>query len=103
MRAETGPEALELCCLRREYYDLIMVDVQIPFISGIEVIREVRRSRPSLPIIAVTAFSSNDIKRRCYIAGCHEYLVKPIPPGSLLDILKAYLESTRTAEHASMS
>jgi len=91
-RAETGPEALEICCRRRQQFDLIMVDIQIPFINGIEVIREIRRQQPGRPVIAITAYSSNDIKQRCFVAGCYDYLVKPVTPGILLRSFRAFLE-----------
>ncbi len=88
---ETGPEAIEYCCDTNKPLDLALVDIQIPFINGIEVIREVRKCRKGIPIIAETAYSSPDVKRRSFLAGCHEYLVKPIPPQHLIDTIEHFL------------
>lgn len=91
IRAETGIEAIEIACHQNVPIDLALIDIQIPFINGVDVIREIRKSRNGIPILAETAFNTSDIRRNCFIAGCHEYLVKPIPPQQLLGMLKHYL------------
>lgn len=88
---ETGPEAIEYCCYSVKPADILMVDIQIPLINGVEVIREVKKCRKNLPIIAETAYASPDVKKRSFIAGCHDYLVKPIAPEHLINTLEYYL------------
>jgi len=88
---ETGPDAIDYCCYTDKQIDLALVDILIPFINGVEVIREIRKCRHGVPIIAETAYSSPDVRRKSFMAGCHEYLVKPIPPQVLIATLEHYL------------
>lgn len=79
MEAADGTEALEL--LKEYHPDLILMDVQMPGIDGIETIRRIR-ALPSttgrIPIIALTAFAMQQDRERCLAAGADEYLSKPI-------------------------
>jgi len=73
--------------------DLIFMDFLIPLINGIECIRIFRKERKGTPIIMITAYSSEQAKTEAYIAGCNEYLLKPIYPEKIFFLVEKYLKS----------
>ena len=84
-----GREALDI--LEREQFDLILMDVQMPEMSGLEAtvaIREKEKGAASrIPIIALTAFAMKDDRDRCLEAGMDEYVTKPIEQAALLEAI----------------
>jgi two-component system, sensor histidine kinase and response regulator len=92
--AESGRQALELFRERGHSLDLILMDVQMPGMDGLETtgaIREIEGTGRRIPIIAVTARAMQGDRDRCLAAGMDDYLSKPIHPGELLALLKRYL------------
>ena len=71
--------------------DIVFMDFLIPLINGIECIRIFRKSRKETPVIMITAYSSEQAKTEAYIAGCHEYVLKPIYPEKIFFLLEKYL------------
>jgi CheY-like chemotaxis protein len=97
--ASDGIEALE--ALRTKPYDLVLMDVQIPGMDGLEVTRRVRSSEsgatdPRVPIIALTAHAMEGDRKTCLDAGMDDYLVKPIKPGDLSDVLARWAVAAGT-------
>jgi PAS domain S-box-containing protein len=78
--SRNGPEFLE--CLERSQADIILMDIQMPGMDGIEVIRRIRAHpdarTAALPVIAVTALAMAGDRERCLEAGANAYLSKPI-------------------------
>jgi two-component system, NtrC family, response regulator AtoC len=75
-RAQSGEEAL--LQLRQESYALLLVDVRLPGMSGLEVTREARRTHPDLPIVVMTAFGSMEIAIEAIREGAFDYTSKPM-------------------------
>jgi CheY-like chemotaxis protein len=78
LKATDGEEALDIAI--RERPDLIIMDIQLPKMNGLEVTRKLRET-PALshtPIIAITAYAMKGDKERVIEAGCDAYLSKPI-------------------------
>jgi two-component system cell cycle response regulator DivK len=75
---------------REQLPDLILMDVQLPKISGIEVIRTLRAelSTADTPIIAITSFALSGDEQRAKEAGASAYLAKPYSPFTLLDMIR---------------
>lgn len=73
--------------------DLILMDIQIPHIDGLEVTRRLRKMEAftETPIIALTAFAMEKDEQAGLDAGCNEYMVKPFSTTKLLKIVKKYL------------
>jgi CheY-like chemotaxis protein len=90
---KTGKEFVDYVCGDHEKIDLIFMDFLIPFINGIECVRIFRRDNKSVPIVMITAYSSEQAKAEAYIAGCNEFLLKPIYPEKIVFILEKYLLS----------
>jgi len=91
---KNGQEALEWIQDSDSEFDLVIMDILIPFISGIELTREIRKNNKSVPVIVVTAYISKEIKEKSFLAGCNEFMVKPVLPDHLLDVLATYLRDT---------
>ncbi len=80
-RATTGVEAVEETL--RNKNDIILMDLQLPEMSGFEAIRQIRLINKTIPIIVQTAFSESNERDKAFEAGCNEYLVKPITKNKL--------------------
>ncbi|SDE47433.1 response regulator [Rhodospira trueperi] len=89
--AGDGPEAL--AWLDRESFDLVLMDVQMPGIDGLETTRRLRR-RPELaelPVIAMTAHVMAADRERCLDSGMNDHIAKPIHPPALFSTLARWL------------
>jgi len=88
----TGERALEY--IRKEHYDLVLMDLKLPGIDGLETTREIKRIRPFLPVIAQTAFALSGDQQKALEAGCDDYISKPISERDLTDIMNKFLSSS---------
>lgn len=84
-----------LHCLEQEYVDLIITDVMLPDMDGFELIRQLRESGSTLPILLVTAQETLADKERGFTAGADDYMVKPVEVEELLLRVRALLRSAR--------
>jgi PAS domain S-box-containing protein len=89
--AENGRQALEL--LKTRSYDLILMDMQMPEMDGLEATRQIRAQSKYtlLPIIAMTANAFAEDRERCLKAGMNDFIVKPVEPDDLKMVLLHYL------------
>lgn len=71
--------------------DLILMDIQLPEISGYEATSQIRKKDTNIPIIAQTAFAMPEEKDKCLKSGCNEVLVKPIMMDDVLTTVAKYL------------
>lgn len=86
--APTGMQGVEMAIKQRP--DFIILDIQLPDIDGMEVLRKIRTSEigNTIPVIAVTSFAMAGDKERLLAAGCDEYIEKPIDPRRVISQLK---------------
>jgi two-component system cell cycle response regulator DivK len=86
-----GYEALD--ALKEHRPDLIIMDIQLPEISGLEVTRRIKQDKNlrDIPVIAVTAFAMKGDEERIRQGGCEGYLSKPISITSFLAAVKSYV------------
>jgi CheY-like chemotaxis protein len=89
----TGKEFVDFITQGEIHIDLIFMDFLIPLINGIECVRIFRKSNKSTPVVMITAYSSEQAKAEAYIAGCNEFVLKPIYPEKILFLLEKYLIS----------
>nr|WP_242390631.1 PAS domain-containing hybrid sensor histidine kinase/response regulator [Pararhodospirillum photometricum] len=89
--AANGQEAL--ACLEREVFDLVLMDVQMPGMDGLEATRRLRTDLKltTLPVIAMTAHAMADDRQRSLEAGMNDHLTKPLDPERLLSVLDQWL------------
>lgn len=83
--AKDGRQALELILSRNP--DIVIVDINIPFINGIELSKKVRESNPAIKIIIVTGYGEFEYAREAIEAGVLKYLLKPIDSKELVQVL----------------
>jgi signal transduction histidine kinase/ActR/RegA family two-component response regulator len=90
--ANDGREALSKLETSREF-DLILMDVQMPVLDGLEATRLIRQDQrwKTLPIVAMTAHAMSGDKERCLEAGMNGYISKPVHPSHLLTMVDEYL------------
>jgi DNA-binding response OmpR family regulator len=84
-----GQEGLDLALTYA--YDLVVLDLMLPKASGTEVLQKIRRSRPEMPILILTARDGTDEKVQHFEAGADDYLTKPFDFAELLVRIKALL------------
>jgi DNA-binding response OmpR family regulator len=89
----TGKDFVDYLSQENNIIDLVFMDFLIPLINGIECIRIFRKERKHTPIIMITAYSSEQAKTEAYIAGCNEYVLKPIYPEKIFFLLEKYLKT----------
>ena len=87
--ARSGFEALEQL-KSDQSINMVLLDMQMPEMNGIETAREIRKMRNSIPIIAQTAFVFEDDKKEVMQAGCDACLVKPIRRDNLITVISAF-------------
>lgn len=88
----TGKEFVDFINQENYVIDLVFMDFLIPLINGIECIRILRKERKNTPVIMITAYSSEQAKTEAYIAGCNEYVLKPIYPEKIFFLLEKHLK-----------
>ena len=91
IEARNGPEAMER--VRAGAPDLILMDIQLPEVSGLEVTRRINEELGELapPIVAVTAFAMKGDEERIRAGGCRDYIAKPISVVDFLEKVKTHL------------
>ncbi|MET1415172.1 response regulator [Roseibium sp. HPY-6] len=91
LQTRTGIEALKLA--RENHPDLILMDIQLPEVSGLEVTKWIKEDETiaSIPVIAVTAFAMKGDEERIRQGGCEAYISKPISVAKFLETVRAYL------------
>ena len=95
LEAKSGEEALDT--IRHERVDLVLLDVNLPGISGLETCREIR-SASDVPIIMLTVHNAEQDKVQALDAGADDYVVKPFGSEELMARIRAALRRSSTAE-----
>jgi len=96
--ASTGREAIDGAI--RERPDVILMDVRMPGMSGLEGLRELRASAPETVPILLTAYERFDVAKEAFGLGVYDYLVKPFSPRELLARIKAIIKRSAPAQAA---
>ncbi|MDR1777375.1 MAG: response regulator [Desulfovibrio sp.] len=94
--AENGAEAVRMFEAAQDKYELILMDMQMPEVDGLEATRRIRAlgtpQAEGVPIIAMTANVFREDKEQCYIAGMNDHIGKPLDFNELIDKLRTYLQ-----------
>ncbi|MHA6280159.1 response regulator [Salinimicrobium sp. CAU 1759] len=89
LRATDGRQVIEMARNNPDI-SLILMDIKMPEINGIEATREIRKFNPSVPIIAQSAYTFSNEQDKAMEAGCNGYITKPINKSDLLKLIKQY-------------
>src|SRR2546421_2097016 len=91
--ARTAQETLELA--QRQNWDVIILDISMPGRSGLDILEDLRRSRPRIPILLLTMHPEQQFARRALKAGAAGYLTKDSVPDELKEAIKKILAGGR--------
>jgi two-component system, cell cycle response regulator DivK len=91
LQTKDGLEALQLA--RQHHPDLILMDIQLPEVSGLEVTKWIKEDEElkAIPIVAVTAFAMKGDEEKIREGGCEAYIAKPISIAHFLETVKRFL------------
>jgi len=99
LKFRTGKDFTDFITSNKIKIDLVIMDFLIPLINGIDCTRMFRKERKNVPVLMITAYSSEQTKSDAYIAGCNEYILKPVYPENVYALLEKYLkDKVRTPE-----
>ncbi len=90
--ADDGSEAIS--CVRQRAYDLILMDIRMVNVSGLEALEHIKSFNPAIPVVIMTAYSSVETAINALKSGAYDYLIKP------LDFTKLKITINRAMEHA---
>jgi DNA-binding response OmpR family regulator len=93
--ATDGRGGLE--ALQSESFDIVILDINLPDITGFEVLSQIRLFS-SVPVIIVTVRSKEEDRARGLKLGANDYVIKPFKPRDLIDRIEAVLNSTQASE-----
>jgi signal transduction histidine kinase/CheY-like chemotaxis protein len=88
--AKNGVEAVD-CCKKNPEIDIVLMDIQLPEMDGIEATKLIKAMNRKLPVVAQTAYGTSSTITDCRVAGCDDVLVKPIDKSTLIQLLRKYL------------
>lgn len=82
----------------KENYDVVLTDIRMPDIGGMRVLRDVKRAKPSLPVVMITGYASIESSVQAMKMGAADYLEKPFTPDQLLKAVASALDIAATQE-----
>ena len=92
VKFRTGRDFIDFVNTDNRKIDLVIMDLLIPLVNGIDCTRMLRKTRKNVPVLMITAFSSEQSKSDAFIAGCTEYILKPVYPEKVYALLEKYLQ-----------
>jgi len=91
VHALNGLKAIELCA-SGAHFDLVLMDMQMPEVDGLEATRRIKLIRPELPIVATTANTYDETASTCMEAGCDAFLTKPLQFRKLFEMMQSIFD-----------
>lgn len=88
-RAKNGQEVLDM--ITSEPFDLVLMDIKMPIMDGLEATRRIRAQKVDLPIIALTANAFDSDRQQAYDAGCNDFISKPVNAEKCLQLIAKYI------------
>jgi two-component system, cell cycle response regulator DivK len=97
LQAKDGLEVLQIARLHRP--DLILMDIQLPEVSGLEITKQLKADKElrGIPVLAVTAFAMRGDEEKIRQAGCDGYMTKPISIARFMKAVEYHLSARRDA------
>lgn len=93
----TGEETLEL--LKKENFDVVLLDIKLPGISGLEVLKSIRDNYKNLPVVMITGFGyDEDLISKTKQLGCSGYIGKNMPISQIITTFKQFVKNAKERE-----
>ncbi len=92
LHAEDGKQAVEICT-KNKNIDLVLMDIQMPEMNGLEATREIKKFNRHMPIIAQTANAITEERQKCLNAGCDDFITKPVNIAELYSLIDRWLSN----------
>lgn len=90
IRAHNGIEAVTFC--EDEHPDLILMDIRMPEMNGLDATRIIKEVNPDVPVVALSAYAFEENIRDAKAAGCNEFMAKPFRVEDLIDMVEKYVK-----------
>ena len=87
-----GKEAVDLC-MNNSDIDLVLMDIKMPVMNGYEATKKIKAAIPQLPVIAQTAYSTENDKKVAFKYGCDDYISKPIDKCQLINLIEKNIQT----------
>lgn len=91
VHASNGKKAIEACS-SEAHFDLVLMDMQMPEVDGLEATRRIKQIRPDLPVVATTANIYAESALACQEAGCDGFLTKPLQFRKLFELMQSFFD-----------
>ena len=91
VHATNGRQAIELCA-GKHHFDLVLMDMQMPEVDGLEATRKIKQICPDLPVIATTANTYDEDEASFRRAGCDAFLSKPLQFRKLFELMESFFD-----------
>ena len=91
VHAENGRQAIDLCGTN-DHFDLVLMDMQMPEVNGLEATTKIKLIRPGLPVIATTANTFDEDEIAFRKAGCDAFLTKPLQFRKLFELMQSFFD-----------
>ena len=88
-RAKNGQEAVEM--VDKNQYDIVLMDIKMPVMNGLEATKAIKEKHPDLPILALTANAFDSDRQLAMDVGCNDFLSKPVSSEECLETIKRYI------------
>ena len=88
-RAKNGQEAVEM--VDKEKYDIVLMDIKMPIMDGLEATKAIKEKQPDLPVVALTANAFDSDRQLAFEAGCVDFLSKPVSSDLCLNTIRKIL------------
>ena len=88
-RAKNGKEAVEM--VEKNDFDIVLMDIKMPVMDGLEATKAIKEIRPDLPVIALTANAFDSDRQLALEAGCNDFLAKPVSSELCLTAIRKFI------------
>jgi CheY-like chemotaxis protein len=92
VHATNGRQAIDLCASEK-HFDMVLMDVQMPEVNGLEATREIKRMRPDLVVVATTANAYAEDELACMKAGCDAFIPKPLNFKNMFELMQSFFDA----------